>query len=338
MADVATRTGTLVGHLGGSATVWAVELGLRHGLFAELAGSDTGLTKEEVAERLDLDPLYTHVVLRMAFAGEILDRSGDRYVLDPDMATLLLDQDSPAYMGGHVRVVTALRETWLDYREFMTTGQREWWADFDPEWIEAVGDACQTFYTRMVGGVIPEMPAVQSALEAGGRYLDLACGTCRGVRRVLAAYPSVHVTAVDGDRYSLDLARKEAENEDNVDQFTFVESWLEDLELEPTHDLAIINVSLHEAKDPAKVIANVKRALKPGGTFLISEFPFPEDEDDCRTPPNRLMCGIQAFEAHIDCQLKPTSFWVDLLQAGGFEQVDHVDVNPTHVVVHGVKP
>ncbi len=335
MTDMQKMAGNLVTHLGGSATVWATELGLRHGIFEALAGVEGGLNAEEVADRLQLDQLYTKVVLRMAFAGEVLDRSGERYVLDPAMATLLLDSDSPSYLGGHVRVVTALRESWLDYREFMITGEREWWNDFDPEWIEAVGETCQTFYTRMLGTVIPALPQVQNALSSGGNYLDLACGTCRGVRRIVNVYPDAQVTAVDCDQYSLDLARKEADNDGNVDQFTFVHSFLEDLDLEPTHDVAIINVSLHECKDIDRVIANAKNALKPGGTFLVSEFPFPDDENDCRTPPNRLMCGIQAFEAHIDCQLLPTSFWVDALQSAGFAEVAHIDVSPTHVVIHG---
>ena len=79
------------------------------------------------------------------------------------------------------------------------------------------------------------------------------------------------------------------------------------------------------------------RALDDGGTFLVSEFPFPEREEDTRTVPGRLMCGVQAFEAHIGCQLLPTSRFVGLLEDAGFRDVGSIDVTPTHVVIHGTR-
>ncbi len=49
------------------------------------------------------------------------------------------------------------------------------------------------------------------------------------------------------------------------------------------------------------------------------------------------MCGIQFFEAHIDCQLLPTARFVDLLTRVGFREVGVIEVTPVHVVVHGTK-
>ena len=49
------------------------------------------------------------------------------------------------------------------------------------------------------------------------------------------------------------------------------------------------------------------------------------------------MCGVQFFEAHIGCQLLPTSRFVDLLEQAGFREVGVIDVTPVHVVVHGTK-
>jgi hypothetical protein len=63
-----------------------VDRGKRHGIFAELARHDEGLPADDLAGRRDLDD-DTKVVARTAFAGSIVDRRRDRYVLDPDMAT-----------------------------------------------------------------------------------------------------------------------------------------------------------------------------------------------------------------------------------------------------------
>lgn len=337
MAEIVEQAGKILGPLSGVATTWALDLGLRLGLFEHLADRPDGAGAADVAEALDLDPLYTKVVLRAAYAGEILDQDNGRYRLAEHMDTLLLDPDAPAYAAGAVQTFVALRETFLDLRRFARTGEREWWADFEPEWIEAVGDNGQTYYRRLLNTVLPQLPPVQAALERGARYLDLACGVCRGPAKVVAAFPDTQVTAVDCDRYSLATAERELKERGMDDRFTFVQSFLEDLDINGGHDLAIINISLHEARDIQRAVERVHRALDNGGVFLISEFPFPEREEDTRTVAGRLMCGVQAFEAHIGCQLLPTSRFVALLEAAGFRDIGAIDITATQVVIHGTK-
>lgn len=327
----------LLGPLSGTATVWALELGLRLGVFDELARHPEGTTVEKVSAALGLDPQYTHVVLRSAFAAEVLEREGDHYRFAEHMATLLLDEDHPAFLGGAVRVFVAMRETFLGLRGHARDGTRLWWSDFGHEWIEAVGTHCQAYYRRILNGVLPQLPTIAERFAAGARYLDLASGTCLGPAKIVAAYPATTVTAVDADAYSLEVAAREMKGRGIGDRFTYVQSYLEELDFDGGHDVALINVSLHEARDIEAVVRRAHAALEPGGVFLVSEFPFPENEDGCRTPPGRLMCGVQFFEAHIGCQLLPSSRYVELLDGCGFEDIGVIDVNPMHAVIYGTK-
>lgn len=329
------QSAKLLGPLTGTVSVWALELGLRLGLFDELAGMPGGATVEQLASRLGLDPTYTHVILRSAYAAEVLEREDDRYRFADHMATLLLDEDHPAFLGGALRVFVAMRETFLDLRDFAASGTREWWNDFDPEWIDAVGLHCQAYYRRILDAVVPRIPGLDDLLRGGARYLDLACGTCRGPAKVVGAHPNTMVTAVDADAYTLELAEREMKARGIGDRFRFVHAYLEDLDLDGGHDVAVINVSLHEARNIEAAVDRIRAALDPGGILLVSEFPFPEREEDCRSVPGRMMCGVQFFEAHIGCQLLPTSSFVALLDAAGFRDVAVVDVNPTHAVIHG---
>lgn len=333
---VPEQAGKLLGSLAGAATVWSVDLALRLGLVDHIA-EHPGTSAVDAAKELGLDPEYTHVLLRSAYAAEVLELDGDEYRVADHMAALLLDQDHPGYLGGAFKILTGIRETFLDLRNFAKTGEREWWSDFSPEWIDAVGTHCQAYYRRLVDIVVPQLPVVADALGSGASFLDLACGTCRGPMKVVDAFPSISVTAVDADRYSLDVAAEEVAARGMGDRFRFVESFLEDLELDTSHNLAHINVSLHEARDIDRVVERVHAALAPGGTFLVSEFPFPDREDDCRSIPARIMCGVQAFESHIGCQLLPASRFVDHLDRAGFRDVGVIDVNPMHVVIHGTR-
>jgi len=116
-----------------------------------------------------------------------------------------------------------------------------------------------------------------------------------------------------------------------------VHSTLEDFERPNSFDLAVINISMHECRDLDKVTQNVHKALKPEGVFVISDMPFPETDEACRTVPARVMSGIQFFEAQIDDQLLPTQAYVDLLTKHGYRNVASFDMTPVHAVIHGQK-
>ena len=88
------------------------------------------------------------------------------------------------------------------------------------------------------------------------------------------------------------------------DRVSLVRSMLEEVNANEEYDVALINISMHECRDIEKVTSNVHRALKPDGYFVISDFPFPDSMEGCRTVPGRLMSGIQFTEA-----LKVTSYY-----------------------------
>ena len=299
MTEPSEQAAKILGPLSGTATVWSLDLGLRLGIFEQLLDRPSGATAEEVANALDLDLQYTHVILRAAYAAEVLELDHDRYRLAEHMSSLLLDSDAPGYLGGAVRTFVALRETYLDLRSYARTGAREWWSDFDREWIDAVAENGQTYYRRLLNLVVPRLPAVATSLERGARYLDLACGVCRGPAKVASAFPGTTVTAVDGDAYTLEIAEREVKERGFGHRFRFVQSMLEDVAFDGGHDLAVINISLHEARDIDQAVARAHAALDPGGTFLVSEFPFPEHEADRRAVPGPLICRVQFLQAHM---------------------------------------
>jgi ubiquinone/menaquinone biosynthesis C-methylase UbiE len=189
----------------------------------------------------------------------------------------------------------------------------------------------------MINVVLPQLSGVETALRNGGRVLDLACGLGLGPIKMATAYESAPLVDVDGDAYTLEVARRNFDEAGYGSRFELVHSMLEEFDTEDAFDLAIINISLHEARDMRKVVDNALRALRPGGTFIVNEFPFPETVEECRTLPAEIMSGIQFFESHIGCQLQPTSVFVELLTKAGFRDVGSIDVTPVHVTIHDTK-
>ncbi len=153
--------------------------------------------------------------------------------------------------------------------------------------------------------------------------------------RIAHSYPKSSVLGVDGDRFSLGLAQERIAEHNVGDRVTLEQSTLEGWSPAEKLDMVFINISMHECRDLEKVTQSVRDALNPGGYFVISDMPFPETLEECRTVPARVMSGIQFWEAQIDDQLLPTSAYEQLLARHDFREIGAIDVTPVHVIVHG---
>jgi SAM-dependent methyltransferase len=314
-----------------------IAMGLRTGLLAALADAPDGLTSDALADACDLDAFYTAVWCRAALAAGVCDRTDDRYRLAPHMVTLLLDTTSPAYVGG-VFAAMEQPEMFDRFERALPTGERMWWNDTSHEWIANVSGTGTPFYTRLVPGGLDKVPGLSDRLAAGGRIVDTACGAGAGVARLARTYPSCEVVGVDGDAYSIERARARVDGDGLGARVSFVHSPLEELSLDGPATLVINNISMHECRDIDAVTANVLAALEPGGWFVISDFPFPDTVEGLRAVPGRIMSGIQFFEAQIDDQLLPRTYYDDLLRRHGFTDIDAATLTPLHALTWGRAP
>jgi SAM-dependent methyltransferase len=321
-----------------------VALGLRSGLVRALADRP-GAGPDELAATLGLDPWYVSVWCRGALSAGVLERDDSRpagsrpsgFRLAPHMATLLLDADSPAYVGG-VFLVFEAPEMFGRFETNLATGARMWWDETSPEWIAGVSGTGTPFYTRLLPGGLAQVPGLAQRLDAGCRVVDTACGTGVGVIRLARTYPNCAVVGIDGDAHSLDQARARVGEAGLGDRVELLHSPLEDMALDEPATLVINNISMHECRDIDRVADNVHDALEPGGWFVISDFPFPDTDAALRTDAGRIMCGIQYFEAQIDDQLLPRVAYDDLLGRHGFIELGSVGLTPMHAITYGRTP
>jgi SAM-dependent methyltransferase len=330
------QAGAMLGLVAGYAGVRTVEMGLAHGLVAEL-DARPGATADELADRLGLDDLYTAVWCRSAFAAGVLDRDGAGYRLAPHLGTLLLDTGHPAYVGGIFPLVQQ-REMFGRFGEVLASGDRLWWDETSHEWIARVSGTGRPFYTRLVPGGLAQVPGLAEQLEAGARVVDHACGAGAGLVQLARAYPRCELVGVDGDAHSIERTRALLEAEGLSDRVELVVSPLEDFTLDRPADVVVNNISMHECRDIDGVTERVREALVPGGWFVVSDFPFPDTDDGLRSVPGRVMSAIQFFEAQIDDQLLPRAAYDALLERHGFTDLGHAAITPMHALTWGRAP
>ncbi len=329
------QAGKLLPQVAGYVGVRTIAMGLRLGLIATIAGHPGGLTPEALAAATHLDPFYVGVWCRGACAADVLDMEDDgAYRLAPHMATLLLNHRSPAYIGAMFAVMVQ-PEIFDRFADRLPTGERLCWDQCSPDWIQAVSGTGGAFYNRLIPAGLGRIPGLPERLSAGARVLELACGAGVGLVKLARAYPSCTLVGLDGDIYSLEVATENLRQAGLDGSVELLHSTLEDLDRDDEFDVVLINISMHECRDIEQVTAKVRRALRPGGCFVISDFPFPDTPAGLRTAPGRIMSGIQFFEALIDDQLLPTRAYLDLLRRHGFWDVDAFDITPVHAVTYG---
>lgn len=331
------QAAVLLPHMAGYVGHRTVTIGLRQGLIALLAQHPEGLTADEIATELGLDRFYVSVWARAARAAGCCERSdGERVRLAPHMDTLLLDPMSPAYLGGSFTVLEQY-ELFGRFEDHLADGARLWWDACRPEFIEGVSATGTPFYVRLVPDGLSRIPGLADVLARPCRILDTACGAGAGLVRLARSYPSVTVVGADGDGHSLSLARERVEEAGVGERVELIHTPLEELRLDGGFVLVTNNISMHECRDADRVTDNIRRALDPGGWFVISDFPFPDTDEALRSVPGRVMSGIQFFEAQIDDQLLPRTAYDQLLTRHGFRELGHVELTPMHALTYGRK-
>ncbi|GMR03135.1 MAG: hypothetical protein BMS9Abin20_1501 [Acidimicrobiia bacterium] len=337
MSTMQEQAGALLGQAAGYVGVRTIEMGLTHGLIQAAAAHPEGLEANELAVHTNLDPFYTEVWCRAAHATGVLDDAGSgRYRLAEHMDTLLLDVTSPGYVGA-IFTLFEQPEIFDGFRADLPTGEGIWWNKCSSAFIANVSGTGAAFYTRLIPGGLSEVPGLDEQLAGPSRILELASGSGKGLLRLAENYPEAEIVGLDGDAHSLEAAGQLLEAAGAADRITLIESTMEDYETEDDFDLILINISMHECRDIDEVARRIRKALVPGGYFVNSDFPFPDNEEGLRTVPGRVMAGIQFFEARIGDQLLPISEARDLLNRHGYGDVDHFSITPVHAVIHGRK-
>ena len=163
---------------------------------------------------------------RAALGSGSCDRTDDRYHLVPHMDTLLLDETSPALVGPTMTLLEQ-PEMFDRFEASLETGDRTWWDEASPEFIDNVADSGQTFYLRLVPNGLRQIPGLEERLAQPCRILDTACGAGVGVIRLARTYPDATVVGADGDAHSIDIARRRVEDAGLDDRISFVHSPLE---------------------------------------------------------------------------------------------------------------
>jgi 2-polyprenyl-3-methyl-5-hydroxy-6-metoxy-1,4-benzoquinol methylase len=270
-----------------------IHLGDRLGLYRALDGMGP-VSASELAKQTGLQERWLLEWLRGQAAAKLLDyRGDDRFELTPVGAAVLADEEgSLAFAAGAFGAPSGPELTEKLARAFQT-GIGLSYQEHGP------GAAHRTErmlgpWTRitLVPQILPALDGVVAKLERGAVACDVGCGAGVALLAMAAAYPASQFHGYDPSGHAIDRAQ-EKQTALGLDNVTLHVAGGEELPTTPIFDFVITLDCIHDMTRPAEVIAAIRRALKPDGTWLIKDIRSrPRFEDNLRNPLLAMFYGF----------------------------------------------
>jgi 2-polyprenyl-3-methyl-5-hydroxy-6-metoxy-1,4-benzoquinol methylase len=247
-------------------------IGDRMGLFKAMANAGP-LTIEQLAGKAGLSERYVREWLGAMAAAHYVeyDAANDAYLLTPEYAAALADEDSPFFIGGYFQMAQAAVSVAPKVAEAFRNGKGVTQAEYPQSFFEAAERNSRTRYQhKLLRKWIPAMPHVTEVLNGGGIAADVGCGGGRAAIMIAQAFPKARIVGFDVHAESIERARRNAAAVGVADRVTFEAA---DGSQMPTRKFDFVSTFdvVHDAVDPAGLMAAIRKSLKDDGTYLVQE-------------------------------------------------------------------
>ncbi|MGW0160502.1 class I SAM-dependent methyltransferase [Mycobacterium sp. NPDC003323] len=254
-------------------------------------------TPAELAEHTGTDAHYTREWLNAQAAGHFVDYDPDtgRYFLQPEQATALADEGSPAFVVGLFQTAHGTARDATKIFEAATTGAGMHWGDHNSD----VHVGCERFFrptyaAHLVSDWLPALDGITAKLDRGARVADVGCGHGASTILMAQSFPRSEFTGTDVHAGSIDTARERAQRADVAPTVTFTCAPADGFAGGP-YDLVTMFDCLHDMGDPVGVARHVRSVLEDDGTWMIVEPVAGDRVEDNFTPVGRAYYGFSTL-------------------------------------------
>jgi 2-polyprenyl-3-methyl-5-hydroxy-6-metoxy-1,4-benzoquinol methylase len=126
------------------------------------------------------------------------------------------------------------------------------------------------FDSALVDVVLPLVDGLVERLRSGADVADFGCGSGHAVNVMAAAFPASRFTGVDFSEEAIAAGQAEAARL-GLTNAGFASHNLADLDKVEAFDVVTVFDAIHDQAQPARVLENIYRALRPGGVLLMAD-------------------------------------------------------------------
>jgi SAM-dependent methyltransferase len=297
------RYDELISDLGGFYRTWLVYLGGDLGFFRALrAAGEAGLTVGELASRTSAYPPAVETWVWAADAHGLVVTDSGAVHLDEDTAAVLLDEQRPEFLGGQfVHSVVATLD-WDRMGDFFRTGVPV--TSRPDRYRAAIEQVTRQDIAVFFTEGLAALPNLVARLVAGGRVLDVHCGSGRWLVAMAQRFPELRLVGIEAERDSLTRARELVEDAGLAGRIRIEPVERTAVTRPGRFDLVYYQYALHFLPDPAASLRASWEVLDPGGTLLVLDWLLPTDPEEMRTPQGELIAGVHLDEVFMGAGLQ----------------------------------
>jgi 2-polyprenyl-3-methyl-5-hydroxy-6-metoxy-1,4-benzoquinol methylase len=122
----------------------------------------------------------------------------------------------------------------------------------------------------LVDVVLPLVDGLVERLRSGADVADFGCGSGHAINVLARAFGASRFTGIDFSQEAIAVGTREAA-EFGLVNVTFESHNLAELDKAASYDVITVFDAIHDQAQPARVLENIHRALRPGGLLLMAD-------------------------------------------------------------------
>ena len=272
--------GRIVGAIDSASVAILLSIGHQTGLFDTMAALPPA-TSAQIADAAGLNERYVREWLGGLAAGGIVDYepAAQAYSLPQHRAAVLTHAAGPDNLARVAQFIPLLAEVEQKVIECFRRGGGLSYSEYPRFHTLMAQESGEVFDAALIDVILPMAEGLPERLRAGVDVADIGCGSGHAINLMASAFPASRFTGIDFSDEGLATGRDEAARL-GLTNAAFVARDVARLDVSEAYDVITAFDAIHDQAQPARVLENIHRALRPGGTFLMVDIKASSNVED----------------------------------------------------------
>jgi 2-polyprenyl-3-methyl-5-hydroxy-6-metoxy-1,4-benzoquinol methylase len=255
---------------GASLTI-LLSIGHQTGLLDAMAGLPHA-TSAQIAEAAGLNERYVREWLGGMTTGRVVDYDADTgtYSLPAQRAGVLTRAAGPNNLAVVAQFLPLLGEVEQKIIGRFRAGGGLPYSEYPRFHALMAEQSGAVFDAALVDVVLPLVDGLPQRLRSGADVADFGCGSGHAINVMAQAFPASRFTGIDFSDEAIATGTREAARL-GLANATFESRNLAELDKVASYDVITVFDAIHDQAQPARVLENIYRALRPGGVLLMAD-------------------------------------------------------------------
>jgi 2-polyprenyl-3-methyl-5-hydroxy-6-metoxy-1,4-benzoquinol methylase len=259
----------IVGAIDSASLAILLSIGHQTGLLDAMAGLPPA-TSSEIADAAGLNERYVREWLGGLTTARVVQyrAENETYSLPAEYAAVLTRAAGPDNLARVAQFIPMLGEVEQKIIDCFRHGGGLPYSAYPRFHTVMAEQSGEVVDAALVGVVLPLADGLPLRLAAGVDVADIGCGSGHAVNVMAQTYPASRFTGIDFSDEGLSVGRAEAQRL-GLTNASFGAEDVAELDVADAYDVITVFDAIHDQAQPARVLANIARALRPGGVFLM---------------------------------------------------------------------